>query len=73
MTTDTFLHSSANYCNLNYENEDDLDNTAKNSIPTVSFVGLLECHDRPHKSNWVRNVNLQLKSVFWSADRYHID
>lgn len=61
MTTDTFLHSSANYCNLNYETEDDLDNTAKNGIPTVSFIDLLECPNRPHKSKWVRSVNLQFE------------
>jgi hypothetical protein len=58
---------------LNYNSENDMDNIAKNSIHTnVGFVGLLDHHDRPHMSKWVRSANIRPEHVLWSADRSHI-
>jgi hypothetical protein len=36
------------------------------------FVGLLECHDKPHMSRWVRGVNMELECALWTAYRSHI-
>jgi hypothetical protein len=58
---------------LNYKTENDMDNIAKNSIHTnAGFVGLLDHHDRPHMSKWVRSANMRLERALWSADRTHI-
>ncbi|KDR16343.1 hypothetical protein L798_10058 [Zootermopsis nevadensis] len=58
---------------LNYKIENDMDNIARNSLHTnVGFVGLLECHDRPHMSKWMKSANVRLESVLWYADRSHI-
>jgi hypothetical protein len=58
---------------LNDKIENDMDNIAKNSTHTnVGFVGLLDCHDRPHVSKWVRSANMRLEHALWSADRSHI-
>jgi hypothetical protein len=58
---------------LNYKIEHDEDNIAKKSIHTsVGFVGLLEHHDWPRMSKWVRNANMILEHALWSADRLHI-
>jgi hypothetical protein len=47
---------------LNCKIENDMDNTAKNSIHTnVGFIGLLDHHDRPHISKWVGNANMKLE------------
>jgi hypothetical protein len=58
---------------LNYKIESDIDDIAKNSKHTnVGFVGLLERHDRPHMSRWVRSVNVRLERALWNGDRSHI-
>jgi hypothetical protein len=50
-----------------------LNNIANDSINTnVGFVGLLEHHDKPHMSRWVRDVNMVLEHALWIADRSQI-
>jgi hypothetical protein len=51
----------------------DSSNIANDSINTnVGFVGLLQCHDKPHMSRWVRGVNMELERALWTADKSHI-
>jgi hypothetical protein len=57
----------------NYQIEKDFNNTANDSINTnVGFVGLLERHDKPRTSRWVRGANMVLEHALWTADRSHI-
>jgi hypothetical protein len=57
----------------NCQIEKDLSSIANDSINTnVGFVGLLQRHDKPHMSRWVRSVNMELECALWTADKSHI-
>jgi hypothetical protein len=56
----------------NYKVENDT-HIAKNNIHTnISFVGLLERHDRPHMSKCLRSANMRLERTLRNADSSHI-
>jgi hypothetical protein len=57
----------------NYQIGKDLSNIVNDSINTnVGFVGLLQRHDKPHMSRWVRGVNMELERALWTADKSHV-
>jgi hypothetical protein len=54
----------------NYKTENDIDNITKNSTHTIDgFAGLLEYHDRPHISKWIRGENMRLEHALWNSTR----